>query len=88
MPTKEEIWEEIDRIILLWQNDDTRTGGQNPTRLRERIQEYEDSVGVVIKVDGELPKVYDDEHPDGFGLPSWCTEAYKKAGYVKTKPLI
>ncbi len=46
------------------------------------------SQDVVIKVKGELPKVYDDEHPDGFGLPSWCTEAYKKAGYEATISLI
>ena len=46
------------------------------------------SQGVVIKVERELPKVYDDEHPDGFGLPSWCTEAYKKAGYEATISLI
>ena len=44
--------------------------------------------GVVIKVERELPKLYDDEHPEGFGQPSWCTEAYKRAGYVATKPLI
>ncbi len=47
-----------------------------------------DELGVVIQVERELPKLYDDEHPNGFSLPGWCTDAYKKAGYVAWEPLI
>ena len=40
---------------------------------------------VEIEPDAELPKLYDAENDSYFNLPSWCIEAYKKAGWVKKK---
>ena len=50
-----ELKEGIDRIIRLWTNEDTRVGGRNTLELRKRIQEFEASQGIVIKVKRELP---------------------------------
>ena len=88
MTKQEEIREGVYNVIedrVMTQT--IHTSGQIDELITD-IQKYEDSQGVVIEVERELPKVYDDEHPNGFSLPSWCTSAYKKAGYVAVEPLI
>ena len=85
MATKQDIIREgLFKVLFPHSNADHYTG--DPTV--QKVLEYIHSRGVVLKVERELPKLYDDEHPDGFSLPIWCTEAYKRAGYVATEPLI
>ena len=59
--------------------------------LNKAIEEYEDSKGVVIKVDRELPELYKGNH-HGHEYEALVTqgmrEAFSEAGYVAVERLV
>ncbi len=88
MTKQEEIKKAVKTCIAIeW--DDGRPGFDG-NRLTQKILEVEDTLGVVIKVDRELPKNPYSDMPDsgewlGYGL---ALLDLTKAGYVAVEPLI
>ncbi len=56
MTKQEEIREGMEKLITQWIIKHYPIGTETFSNLVKRIQEFEDSQGVVIKVDRELPK--------------------------------
>ena len=94
MSKQEKIREGIKTLIAIEQSG----GGFDGNRLTQKILEFEDMVGVVIKVDRELPEQpsftsYPKDRSDG--RPNMTYQIFKAgqrslidAGYVAVNPLI
>lgn len=81
---QEEIREGIERKIQLGIDF-----GFSPAEITKEVQEYEDSCGVVLKVEGELPNISCGGDYDCYeSCHVIAQEDMLKAGYIKTERLI
>jgi len=91
MATREEIRSGLEDILEECVDDYYKT--LHPIKeICRRIQEYEVSQGVVLKVRWKLPKHWLDKYEDGYTeecyFPKGLYESLEQAGYAAVKPLI
>ncbi len=89
MTKQEEIREGIDKIIKEWIRSNYPIGKETFCDLVKRIQVFEDSQDVVIKVERELPPIAV-VSGDEWSLKQcrWTQEAMLKAGFVAVESLV
>ena len=87
MTIQEKIREGIEKIIKEWVISNYPIGPEAFSDLVERIQEFEDSQGVVLRKDGHVEFNLTGIPPTPTQM-SEISKAYKEAGYEATEPLI